>query len=89
MTLYSGKHDVSISKKLAKAISNGFKKYTMLKLYQRPTANKTLAVLNGTKMPAVLVECGFMKNDLSYCRKNPKKIAEAILFGILNYKLLK
>ena len=83
--LYAGKHDVNNSKKLANCISNAFKKHTKLSKYSNPSKRKDLAVLNGTRMPAVLVECGYMGLDLEYCRDNADKIAYAIYKGIKEY----
>ena len=82
--LYAGKHDILLSKGLANSISGSFAKNTKLKKYANPSANTTLAVLNGTKMPAVLVECGFMGGDLKYCRDNYTTIAYAIYKGIVD-----
>lgn len=83
--LYTGKHDQTNSSRLANAIDTGFVCYTNLERYAYPTSNTGLAVLNGTKMPAVLVECGYMGGDLVYCRDNPGKIALAIYYGIISY----
>ena len=80
--LYAGKHDKLLSKGLANSISSSFSKNTKLKKYANPSENTELAVLNGTKMPAVLVECGFMGGDLKYCRDNYTTIAYAIYKGI-------
>ena len=82
--LYAGKHDKLLSKALAYSISTSFANNTKLKKYANPSANTDLAVLNGTKMPAVLVECGFMGGDLRYCRDNYTRVAYAIFKGISN-----
>lgn len=85
MVLYAGKHDSKKSKQLATHISNSLGKYTALRKAASPKSDKSLAVLNGTKMPAVLVECGYMGRDLYYCRDNYNQIALAIAYGIINY----
>ena len=82
--LYAGKHHVFLSRILARSISNSMAKNTKLKKYASPASNTELAVLNGTKMPAVLVECGYMGGDLIYCRDNASTIAKAIGKGIIN-----
>ena len=82
--LYAGKHDKLLSKGLANSISSSFARNTKLKKYANPSENTELAVLNGTKMPAVLVECGFMGGDLKYCRDNYTTIAYAIYKGIVD-----
>lgn len=56
-------------------------------MHKAPYVNNELAVLGGTKMPAVLVECGYMGGDFSYCKDNADKIAEAIYYGIMAFEL--
>ena len=83
--MYSGKHDISRSYNLALFIMEGFAEHTTLERYKRHESNIDLEVLNSTKMPAVLVECGFMQSDLIYLRDNYDKIAKAIEYGINKY----
>ena len=85
LVLYAGKHDKNKSKKLACCISSTLGKYTKLRRNKAPASDNKLAVLNGTKMPAVLVECGYMGGDLYYCRDHYSQIALAIAYGIMNY----
>jgi N-acetylmuramoyl-L-alanine amidase len=57
-----------------------------LKLNNRGTkGTKKLYVLRNTKMPAILVELGFIcnKNDFSVLSNKKKEIAQAIANGIL------
>ena len=49
--------------------------------------NRGLAVLNGTKWPALLVECCFCDNAEDAKRYNASAMAKAIVEGILNKKL--
>jgi N-acetylmuramoyl-L-alanine amidase len=84
LTLYAGEHDAEKSKLLATSISSAFGLYTGLKKAADPAKNTSLHVLNATKMPAVLVECGHMGGDVYYCRDNAKCIANAIYQGILS-----
>ena len=83
--MYAAKHDESRSYNLALFIMEGFEEHTSLARYQRHQKSDGYKVLNLTKMPAVIVECGFMQSDLIYIRDNYDKIAEAIKFGINKY----
>ncbi len=72
----------------AKAIQNEMVKETGL--YDRGVKeNKNLYILNSTKMPAVLVECGFMTNkkeaELLRSDSYRRTIAEAICKGVCIY----
>ena len=84
--LYAGKHHKNKSKALAKSINNQIKNleiFTNLGVKKRTD----LAVLNGTKMPAVLTETGYMShyNDLMKAINNRDAIASAIVRGIKGY----
>jgi N-acetylmuramoyl-L-alanine amidase len=72
-------------KKIAQKILNAQKTMPKRKIEQ----NNHLRVLNKTKMPAVLVEIGFLSNqsDLTKMRSesNLKSIGKEIATGIINY----
>ena len=67
----------------------GFAGFTKLKAYDNKgvirDGEKGYIVLQKTKMPALLVECGYMGGDLIYCRDNYFRIAYAIFWGISRY----
>ena len=56
-------------------------------------ANKDIFILHNSKVPAIIVECGFISNDEELNKLNDEdyksKIAFAIYCGILNSGLLK
>ena len=86
MVLYAGKHDTKKSKSLATNINSKIKNTSLF--YNRGIKKrKDLAVLNGTKMPAVLTETGYIShyNDLLIITKDRNKIANAIVNGIKAY----
>ena len=86
--LYAGKHDTVFSRYLATRIDSKLKSYTSLNRHASPHSREDLAVLNGTKMPAVLVECGFMNGiDIRYLMTKYNTIARAIYSGIKAYHI--
>jgi len=87
--IYAHKHDMEQSRQLGHHIMFGFVKYTSLQSQRGVVSNidekYNYYVLNATKMPAVLVECGYMGGDFTYCNTNYTKIAYAIFWGISQY----
>src|SRR5207342_1976558 len=53
-------------------------------------SNKGIAVLNDSKIPAIIVECGYLTNpkDLSYMsnEENQEKIAKDILEAVVRFQ---
>lgn len=71
-------------KKLAKALNNAVKKDVGMK--SRGVQRRTdLWELNGTDMPACILETGSIKADLATLREHPDKYGKAIAKGICQY----
>lgn len=71
-------------KKLAKALNNAVKKDVGMK--SRGVQRRTdLWELNGTDMPACILETGSIKADLATLRDHPDKYGKAIAKGICQY----
>lgn len=77
------------SKRLAECIQSEIKKFADPENHRSAKANTNYYILKQTKMPAVIVECGFLSNSAE--RKNleseeyQEKMAWSIYKGILNY----
>jgi len=84
--LYPGTHHVSQSQSLATSIVSSIVSLTSLPKHRDPYQD-SYAVLNGTTMPATIVECGFMSNstDLPYLMNNASTIGHALGSGISNW----
>jgi len=85
--IYPNNHNITKSYDLARNIDASYSRNTSLKRYAYHYKDvRGLAVLRGTKMPAVIVECGFMRNtesmrfvvcqlfSLRKCAEEPKNI---------------
>lgn len=86
-TFYYGNSNES--KLLAKTIQEKITTYVDPKNKRKYKGNNSYAMLKNTKIPAVIVECGFMSNPEEEALLNdPKyqnKIAEAIYSGVKEY----
>lgn len=84
--IYPLNHDTTNSKGLAERVVSAISGMTSLPRHRDPYQDD-FQVLRDTKMPATIVECGFMTNatDLSYLINNPVDIGHAIGTGISYY----
>ena len=77
------------SKRLAECIQSEIKKFVQTDNRREPKADSSYYILKETKIPAVIVECGFLSNPeerrLLADPEYQEKIAWAIYLGILNY----
>lgn len=84
--LYPGKRHTRDSSRLARLVNDnvcgksGFKKRKLIKSWD-------IAVLNGTKMPAILTETGYMSNpsDMKRIINKKNQISDGIVKGIKDY----
>lgn len=84
--LYPGKHHTRDSSRSARLVNDnvcgksGFKKRKLIKSWD-------IAVLNGTKMPAILTETGYMSNpsDMKRIINKKNQISDGIVKGIKDY----
>ncbi|TPG70523.1 N-acetylmuramoyl-L-alanine amidase [Brevibacillus laterosporus] len=86
--LYPNNHHINLSREAADFVHN--RVIDVLRDYKSPYEdNRNLAVLRGTKMPAILTETGFISNssDLKYLKSSSgqDEIANKIYRGVKDW----
>lgn len=82
--IYPNNHDISLSKDLAERVNVGVVSRTGLSWNSVYKDNRDLAVLRGTKIPAILTETGYMSSDkdISQIINSSDRIASGIASGV-------